>query len=85
MARAAFRAVTNAVRSRNLLELRDNLERMHRDIRESESYGKDFEVSPSLRLLALEQRLPDALLAELNSQLHLRSYDEKLQWVQNRV
>ena len=81
---AAFRAVTNPAKCRNLLELRDSLDRMFRDIREAESHGEDFRATPSMRVLALEQRLPDSLLAEMHNQM-FDSYDKKLAWVQHRV
>merc|ERR1712242_81517 len=81
---AAYRAVINPARCRNTLELRDSLDHMFRDIRECEAHGDDFKVSSVQRVLALEDRLPESLLVEMQNKM-LQTYDEKLALVHHRV
>ena len=57
---------------------------MFRDIRECEAHGEDCSVSPVQRVLALEDRLPEALLVEMQNKM-FDTYDEKLTLIQHRV
>ena len=57
---------------------------MFRDIRECEAHGDDFKASAVQRELALEDRLPESLLQELQNRM-FQTYDAKLAFVQHRV